>query len=163
MKKTFFLLLMVLLSLLFMNAQSNAKIAIVDYIESNSKTRIHHEGSVNKILKLFLDESTVVNSEKEERNKEIVYTGAGYRVQVFSSNEQRTAKNRAQQIEKSLRFAFPSHGVYRVYSSPFWKVRIGDFRTQAEAREFMQSVKASFPEYSRETYVVRDTNVSVKK
>lgn len=80
----------------------------------------------------------------------------GYRVQVFSSNTQRTARQEAFNHESNLKEAFPEMRVYVSYSSPFWKVRIGDFVTQEEARRFTEELLQRFPELKGETYTVRD-------
>jgi hypothetical protein len=83
-------------------------------------------------------------------------TTNGYRVQVFSSNVQRTAKNEAFKIEQEIRDAFPDEAVYVNYSSPFWKVRVGDFTTQAEARTFRTKLIDAFPTLKSEIYIVRE-------
>lgn len=80
----------------------------------------------------------------------------GYRVQVFSSNAQRTAREEAFNMEQVLLEAFPDMKVYVSYSSPFWKVRIGDFHTQPEARKFSEELLTKFPALRKETYTVRD-------
>jgi len=85
-----------------------------------------------------------------------VNTTSGYRVQVFSSNTQRTAKNEAFQIEKQIREEFPEQPIYVNYTSPFWKVRVGDFRTHAEAQTFRAELIEAFPHMRSEIYTVRD-------
>lgn len=80
----------------------------------------------------------------------------GYRVQVFSSNMQRTAKDEAFATERRLREAFPDLGIYVSYSSPFWKVRVGNFQTSQEARAFSEEIIALFPRLKSTTYTVRD-------
>jgi hypothetical protein len=83
-------------------------------------------------------------------------SAAGFRVQVFSSNAQKTAKDEAFKIEKDLKAAFPEQAIYVNYASPFWKVRIGDFKTQEEANAFRALLLSEFPSFKSETYVVRD-------
>ncbi len=79
----------------------------------------------------------------------------GYRVQIYSSNRQQTAKAEALQLEKELsdKVANP---IYVLYMTPFWKVRIGNFRTFAEANEFKAQFVSQYPERQGDTYVVRD-------
>lgn len=81
---------------------------------------------------------------------------SGYRVQVFSSNQQRTAKSEAFRVEKLIREQFPTVGVYVNYTSPFWKIRVGDFPTQAEATSFRNELISAFPTMRSETYIVKD-------
>ncbi|HLP06147.1 MAG TPA: SPOR domain-containing protein [Paludibacter sp.] len=89
-------------------------------------------------------------------------TVPGYRVQVFSSNTQRTAKADAFRIEKMIREEFPSEAVYVNYTSPFWKVRVGDFRTQTDAQSFRKQLVELFPNLKKEAYVVKEQIVISK-
>jgi hypothetical protein len=77
-------------------------------------------------------------------------------VQVFSSNQQHTAKTEAFRVEKLIRDQFPTLGVYVNYTSPFWKVRVGDFSTQAEATSFRNELISAFPTMRSETYIVKE-------
>ena len=81
---------------------------------------------------------------------------SGYRVQVFSSNVQRTAKNEAFKIERQIRETFPDQTVYVNYSSPFWKVRVGDFTSQYQAQQFRTKLIEAFPVMRSEIYIVRE-------
>ena len=79
----------------------------------------------------------------------------GYRVQIYSSNQQQTAKSEALELEGKLRESI-THSIYVQYLPPFWKVRIGDFRTYEEAKEYKKQFVALFPELMGDTYIVRD-------
>ena len=81
-------------------------------------------------------------------------TTNGFRVQVFSSNVQQTAKNKAFNIEKQIQEAFPDLTVYVNYTSPFWKVRVGDFKSKSEAQVFKSQLIDSFPIMKSEIYIV---------
>ena len=83
-------------------------------------------------------------------------TMMGYRVQVFSSNTHRTAKSEAYKIEKIITDAFPDYEVYVRYNAPFWKVRVGDFKTLHEAQELRNEIENTFPSLKNYTYTVRD-------
>lgn len=80
---------------------------------------------------------------------------SGYRVQVYSSNQQQTAKAEALRLEDKLKDQL-SQTVYVQYVPPFWKVRIGDFRTYDEAKNYKREVVALFPQLVGNTYIVRD-------
>jgi septal ring-binding cell division protein DamX len=80
----------------------------------------------------------------------------GYRVQVFSSNAQRTAKTEAFKVEKQIKDGFPEYAVYVNYTSPFWKVRVGDFKTMEDAQAFRNELNSTFPQLRSETYIVRE-------
>ena len=80
----------------------------------------------------------------------------GFRVQVFSSNVQRTSRNEAFRIEKQIKDVFPDDAIYVNYTSPFWKVRIGDCKTQTEAQALKSKLIESFPNLKSEIYIVRE-------
>ncbi len=79
----------------------------------------------------------------------------GYRVQIYSSNQQQTAKGEALELESKLKNTV-NQTVYVQYLPPFWKVRIGDFRTYDEAREYKKRFVSQYPEMMGDTYIVRD-------
>lgn len=79
----------------------------------------------------------------------------GYRVQIYSSNQQQTAKSEALDLESKLKEQL-SQTVYVQYLPPFWKVRLGDFRTYEEAKEYKKLFVQQFPEMLGDTYIVRD-------
>ncbi len=98
------------------------------------------------IARLFIDRQLAYNN----------LTISGFRVQVFSSNRQSTAKAEAFRIKDMVKEKFPDRGVYETYSSPFWKVRVGDFRTREEARDLLTELMKAFPEIRNEMYIVPD-------
>jgi len=80
----------------------------------------------------------------------------GYRVQVFSDNNIRTAKSEARAKAIAVSGAVPQYKTYVSYEAPFWRLRVGDFRSKADASEAADEIKRAFPQYSREIRVVRD-------
>lgn len=79
----------------------------------------------------------------------------GYRVQVYSSNQQQSAKGEALELETRLKDKI-NQTLYVQYLTPFWKVRIGDFRTYDEAKEYKKLFVQQFPDLMGDTYIVRD-------
>ena len=79
----------------------------------------------------------------------------GYRVQIYSSNQQQTAKAEALSLETQLKDKI-QQTVYVLYLTPFWKVRIGDFRTYEEAKEYKKLFVQQYPDMMGDTYIVRD-------
>lgn len=88
-------------------------------------------------------------------NKKTASVEYVWRVQVFSSSEQRTAKNEAYQIEEQMRETFSGHEVYTNYDSPSWKVHIGDFKTMKESQEFRDHIIKVQPSLKGDAYSVR--------
>ena len=79
----------------------------------------------------------------------------GYRVQIYSSNRQQTAKMEALELETNLKTEI-SQTIYVLYLPPFWKVRLGDFRTYDEAKDYKKEFVQQFPQMIGYTYIVRD-------
>ena len=79
----------------------------------------------------------------------------GFRVQIYSSNQQQTAKAEALDLEKRLKDTI-GQTVYVQYLPPFWKVRLGDFRTYDEAKEYKKLFVSQYPQMMGDTYIVRD-------
>ena len=86
---------------------------------------------------------------------------AGFRVQVFSDNNARTAKNEARVKAQSISEAIPHYRTYVTFDAPYWRLRVGDFRLRADAEAAADEIKRLFPAYSREVRVVRD-RINVK-
>ena len=87
--------------------------------------------------------------------KEIWIEMDGYRVQIYSSNRQQTAKMEALELETNLKMEI-SQTIYVLYLPPFWKVRLGDFRTYDEAKDYKKEFVQQFPQMIGDTYIVRD-------
>ena len=64
----------------------------------------------------------------------------GYRVQIFFGSDRREAY--AQQAKyKDL---YPESDTYLSYDTPNYRVKVGDFRTRAQAQSFLNELKQSF-------------------
>ena len=79
---------------------------------------------------------------KIERNKSRRMTG--YRVRIFFDNKQ-NARSASEAAMGRFQAAYPGHGVYRSFASPYFKVTVGDFRTKSEAMQMMRRIKADVP------------------
>lgn len=80
----------------------------------------------------------------------------GYRIQIFSGNNARTAKGEAQSRSAAVGDAFPEYAAYVTYDAPYWRLKVGDFRSYDEARTALERLKAALPRYAREMRLVRD-------
>lgn len=60
----------------------------------------------------------------------------GYRVQVYFGSE----RSKAQEIRTDFLQAYPEITAYMVYHQPYFKVRVGDFRTRLEAQGFLKKL-----------------------
>lgn len=80
----------------------------------------------------------------------------GFRTQVFSGNNQRESKDEAFSKEKEIKELFPDLPTYVTYTAPFWKLRVGDFRSHEEAYHVLRQLMAAFPSYAKEMYIIRE-------
>jgi hypothetical protein len=80
----------------------------------------------------------------------------GFRIQIFMSNNSKTAKGEAGFREGQIRENFSELATYIVYESPNWKLLAGDFMTKEEAGIFMQRIQKAFPGFGKEMYIVSD-------
>lgn len=129
-------------------------VTIVDHITSGNTNIIQQPDQMLK--RLLPVESPVEEESKEEPVRPVNGRMAGYRVQVFSDNNARTAKNEARSKQRVISSRFPKYQTYVMYTSPYWRLKVGDFRTQQEANAAADELRRAFPSYSKEIRVVRD-------
>jgi hypothetical protein len=80
----------------------------------------------------------------------------GFRVQVFSGNDQRTSKDEAFRREKEIKDLIPGIPTYVTYNAPFWRLRVGDFNSHEEAFPVQRQLMQAFPRYGKEMYIVKE-------
>ena len=96
-----------------------------------------------------------MRGENVEATDSLVYLKMqGFRTQVFSGNNQRA--DEAFLKEKEIKELFPDLSTYVTYTAPFWKLRVGDFRSHEEAYRMMRILMEAFPKYGKEMYIVRE-------
>lgn len=106
--------------------------------------------SQNPNMLVLMDKKIAENEEKQH------ITFLGYRVQVYMGNNQKKSKTDAMEREKKIKEKYPELTSYLSFASPFWKLRVGDFRTQTDALVLTKQLKSDFPEFAGEIYIVRD-------
>lgn len=67
----------------------------------------------------------------------------GWRVQIFFSNESAKAK----EVKAKFLQLYNSKNIpaYLCYQQPYFKIRVGDFRTRLEAFKFLKEISEDFP------------------
>jgi hypothetical protein len=75
----------------------------------------------------------VVNNDAELNLK-------GYRVQAYSG----ATREDAERVKRRLEQIYPKIPVYFFYDSPYFKVRIGDFRNRLDAQQILYELKGIF-------------------
>lgn len=80
----------------------------------------------------------------------------GFRVQIFSDNNVRTAKSNAEYRKRTVEQRLPGVRAYLKYESPYWRVQVGDYRTRAEAENALQELRNAFPSYASDLKIVSE-------
>jgi len=130
-------------------------VTIVNHITAGTSNVINQPEALLKRLCKIVD-NTEDEDRTEEPSKPVAGRLAGYRVQVFSDNNVRTAKAEAASKQRVISARFPQYQTYVRYTSPYWRLKVGDFRTQQEANAAAEELRKAFPAYSKEIRVVRD-------
>ena len=153
MKSKFILFLLFATGFCFSEVQAQEKQAtIIDELE----TLVPNEGIIwissdPKITELIGTLSPDISAS----DKNYVKT-AGYRIQVFMSNDSRTARKEISDKGSLIKGVFPEASIYPEYTSPNWKLLVGDFVSKEEADVFKQKILKSIPELGKEMYIVPD-------
>ena len=69
----------------------------------------------------------------------------GYRIQVYFGSGQQ-ARKEADEAKASCISLFPTQKAHILFQTPFYKVRVGDFRTRNEAFVIFLKIKKEFPQ-----------------
>jgi hypothetical protein len=80
----------------------------------------------------------------------------GYKIQAFAGNNQRTSKNEADRKQTLIQQRFPDLETVVLFDSPFWRLRVGNFKTREEAEQVMDELRKAFPSFGKEMYIVTD-------
>jgi hypothetical protein len=55
----------------------------------------------------------------------------GYRIQLFSGSE----RNNANALRNKFKQEYPDETIYLIYQQPYFKLRVGDYRSHIEAQQ----------------------------
>lgn len=143
-------------AVLALAAAQTRTMTIAEYMQSvtGGRVKVHQPDALNQRLDPDNGDSTTVATRRHgvASNENVV----GYRIQVFSDRNQRTAKGEAMSKERSIKEAFPEMGSYITYDAPSWRLRVGDFRTRDEAVARLAELRELFPGYANEMIIVVD-------
>lgn len=129
---------------------SQDTVPVVLIVDDMSHAIVHQDSA---LLQLMLDKRV-----GRVRGEQIV---DGYRVQIFASNNQQVAKNTALSLQQRVE-PLLDVPVYALSEPPFWKVRIGNFKTREDANAYKEVFLTMFPEMVGSTYVVPDKIILIQ-
>lgn len=70
-----------------------------------------------------------------------IFNGIGYRVQVFYGSDRKEVFNQ----QARFRALYPRTMTYITYKEPNYRLKVGDFRTRAEAQALLNELRPNFP------------------
>ena len=103
---------------------------------------VHKDPRIDLLVKKQID----INEETTRDNRR---TASGYRILVVNSNDRKkvfAAKAKIYQL-------YPELKPYLLYQAPFYKLKVGNFKTRQEAEDFMTELSRDFPSG---LFIVRD-------
>ena len=80
----------------------------------------------------------------------------GFKIQAFSGNNQRTSKNEAYYKQGLINTSFPGQETVVTFDSPFWRLRVGNFKSREDASAVLNDIRKTFPAFGKEMYIVVD-------
>ncbi len=156
-KKPVLVLCFLAVALLSVVAQSNSK-AIIDELTTDSPgkgtVRVYEDESIKQILGRSMAPPRTVYSTRDGSTQYVKMRG--YKIQAFSGNNQRTSKNEAYYKQGLVNTSFPEHETTVSFDSPFWRLRVGNFKSRGDANEVLRSMRTTFPSFGKEMYIVVD-------
>lgn len=117
--------------------------------------RVLQDESIDGLLgNYFVIDSTTVTNRYTD-NSSYVRT-KGYKIQIFSGNNQAKSKAEAQEKYRAVREAFPEYEAVMTFNEPFWRVRVGNFITRDGADIVLKELRKKFPSFGKEMTIVED-------
>lgn len=136
--------------------RADTVVTIISSITRGGRNTLSQPDALTRLLRRA-DQAQSASADDEARP---ATTGrqrvGGYRVQMFLDNNASTAKANARRKASEVSSRFPEMRTYVTYNAPYWRLRVGDFRSQSEANEAAAKLRAAFPGSAKEIRVVRD-------
>jgi len=115
------------------------------------KVIIHQPETVKMLVGTRIDSENI-----DVYNGKTYLKTAGYRLQVYSGNNQRTSKAEATALQTKIKELYPDIDTYVDFYAPFWKLQVGNFRSYEEATLMLRDLRGSFPKVKNEIYIIEE-------
>lgn len=152
MNKSFYII--TVLSLICLTAKAQSSTTIVDDLNTEKsgqgKVFVYNDDIVQAALAAFNTEAAEASAGEQVKFR-------GYRIAVFSDSRS-SAQQEAKNILKQIKAVYPDIEGVITYQAPRWRLRVGNYLTEAEARAAIAEMKKNLPAYIyREMKPVADT------
>ena len=161
MKTKLILFLLIVSGAYFSGIQAQVKqVSIIEELE----IYVAGEGFIKITCDPKIKELVGLLSPELSEDKENTILANGFRIQVFMSNDGKTARKESSEKRTLIKGLFPEIAVYEDFVAPNWKLLAGDFLTKEEADVFKQKMLKAIPQLGKEMYVVQNKiNISIRK
>lgn len=143
-------LLSILFSLICVTVACGQQQDICSHLQATGRVAIVQDSRLADLVGSN-PKSYVVGSTKQDANNVI-----GYRIRVFSGNQQTVSKNRCYSIKSTIEEKMPDLPSYVTFKTPNWRISVGDFRTSEEASSMLAQLRKEFPQYAKEMFIVKE-------
>ena len=118
-------------------------IVFVATAQDTSSVVIHKDPRIDLLVKKQGD----VNAAFKKANAR---TARGFRILVINTNK----RDEAIAAKTKVYTNFPELKAYLVYQSPYFRLKVGNFRTREEAQDYQKSLGSYFP---KGVFIIADT------
>ncbi len=142
------IVLILLLCAVAAKAQNSESLAGVlqQQVEGEGVITIHDEEGIEELVDIQVEVNKRMNGVD------------GYRIQLYSGLGP-DGKRNALQVKSKFLNKFPDNDVDVSFTSPNWRVRVGNYRHRHEALPLLNDLRELFPN----CYIVKDGNVKMDK
>lgn len=150
--KQFFTLILLLFPIFVAQAQvEQSKQDICTHLQSTGRVEILQDSRLSELVG-SQPKAYYVNGGKTADTQ----SSMGYRIRVFSGNQQTVSKNRCYGIQSNIKEQMPELSTYVTFKTPNWRLSVGDFRTSEEASAMLSQLRKAFPAYAKEMFIVKE-------
>jgi hypothetical protein len=111
--------------------------------QDSGSVLVHKDARIDLLIK----KQAQIN---EETTRDARRSGPGFRIQVMSTTDRAKAVAAKTKIYQS----YPELKPYFMYQSPYYRLKVGNFKTRAEAEEYVSRLATDFP---GTVFIVKDT------
>ena len=133
MNKSNIVIILSFLAFSFTQARSQSEAAVIVHKDPRIDLLVNKQIEINEV--------TTRNARR---------SAAGFRILVISSNN----RNKVTEAKTTVYKQFPELKSYMMYQSPFFRLKVGNFRERIEAEEYLALIQKIFP---KGAYIVPDT------
>ena len=118
-------------------------LSVKAFSQDTSAVVVHKDPRIDLLVK----KQVQIN---EETSREARRIGKGYRLLVINTNK----RDEATAAKTTVYTFFPELKSYLIYQSPYFKLKVGNFKDKKEAEDYQQRLQKYFP---RGVFIMNDT------